>query len=142
MTAFDKLLSYLDLREHNEKEIKDKLLSKGYSEEEVFSAIAKAKERGVLSEERYAESFIHSRLRNNPEGRTIILMRLLQKGCDKTIAQDKLSLFWENEEYLEPLSELYKKLEKKYGEDKTKEKLYKKGFTRSEIIKALETVNE
>ena len=69
MDAYDRALRLLSQREHTEKEIRRKLSEKGCGREEIDSAVSRLIAEGSLSEERFAESFIRSRLRRNPEGR-------------------------------------------------------------------------
>ena len=63
MDAYDRALRLLSQREHTEKEIRRKLGEKGCGREEIDSAVSRLIAEGSLSEERFAESFIRSRLR-------------------------------------------------------------------------------
>ena len=53
-SAYDKAVSLLAIREHNKKELKEKLMKKGYGDEEIVSAICRLEKEGFISEERYA----------------------------------------------------------------------------------------
>ncbi len=142
MDAYDKAISILALREHSSKELKGKLLAKGYKEEEIDSAIKTLKEEGYLSDERYAECFVRSSLRKRAEGKSFVMMRLQEKGIAKTLASDSVNAAWGNEEYLPTLQKEWSKLYKKYGEEKAEAKLRAKGFTSSEIRKVREREDE
>ena len=78
MTAYDKALYYLSMREHCRKELETKLRTKGYNAGEIEAALDRLEEENFLSDARYAEVFIRSRLRKNPEGKEIMIMRLIE----------------------------------------------------------------
>ena len=87
MEAYDKAVSLLAMREHTEKEIREKLSARSFSPEDIDSAIGRLRREGLLSEERFAEVFIRSRLRKLPEGRALLSMRLRErKGKEKALA--------------------------------------------------------
>ena len=136
MDAYDKALKLLSMREHTEKEIREKLKDKGFPSNEIDEAISRLLSENSLSEERFAESYIRSRLRRNPEGRTILRMRLRDKGTPSDIADRMLSEAWENELYLKPLSVYLESLIRKKGEEGARALLIRKGFRESEIRKA------
>lgn len=135
--VYDKALSLLAIREHNEKELKLKLKNKGYGEEEINGALNKLKEEGSLSEERYILSFITSRMKKNPEGKNILILRLLEKGADKDTVKVIVNEYWEKEEYIDPLKKEYIKLKEKNGDLYARTTLLKKGFLDREIREAL-----
>ena len=140
--AYDKALSLLALREHTEKEIRTKLQAKGYQAADISSAIERLKGENALSEERFAESYIRSRMRRTPEGKEILIMRLISKGTPSSIAKSAVNEYFESGDYLEPLFILYNSLLKKKGEEKALAFLYRKGFSRSEISLAKERDDE
>ena len=142
MSAYDKAADLLTRREHTEKELKEKLSEKGFKEDEIRSAIDTLKSEGYLSDSRFAEVFIRSRLRKTAEGKPLILMRLTEKGVDRNTASEEVNSAWENEDYLPSLTREWCKLSRKYGEEKAEAKLRAKGFTSSEIRKAKERSDE
>lgn len=135
--VYDKALSLLAIREHNEKELKLKLKNKGYGEEEINGALNKLKDEGSLSEERYILSFVSSRMKKSPEGKNILILRLLEKGADKDTVKTIVNEYWEKEEYKDPLKKEYIKLNEKNGTLYAKDTLLKKGFLDREIREAL-----
>lgn len=138
MTAYDKAISLLSAREHTEKELREKLSQRSFTESEIDEAIERVKREGFLSEERFAEIFIRSRLRKLPEGKAILSLRLKERGCPSSISRKALDDAWEREEYIEPLTRYYEALSKKKGENGAVAALYRKGFTPSEIRRAKE----
>lgn len=138
MKAYDKALSLLATREHTAKEIERKLLDKGFSLPEIEEAISSLLSKGYLSEERFAESYIRSRLKKKAEGRQILKLRLREKGTPASVADYYLSLAWEEKLYLESLRKEFSSLLAKKGKDKAIAKLISKGFSISEIREVAE----
>ena len=137
MDAYDKALKLLSIREHTEKELRKKLLDKGCSKDDVDTVIEKLISEGSLSEQRFAETYIRSRLRKTPEGKEILRMRLREKGSPASVASAALDEAWENEDYLKPLSLYALSLIRKKGEEGARATLLRKGFRDSEIREAL-----
>ena len=67
MKAYDKALSLLAVREHTAKEIREKLLKRGYGDDEVDEAISHLLEEGAIDDARYVESYVRSRIRKGGE---------------------------------------------------------------------------
>ena len=139
MDAYEKAISLLSLREHTEKEIRLKLDAKGYQDPEIDSAVARIRQEGYLSEERFAESYIRSRMRRNPEGKAILSMRLREKGCPEPVIRDALSKAWEEGLYMDPLKKLYLSKEERSGREKALAYIMRKGFSSSDLRSALES---
>lgn len=137
-TAYDKALYLLSSREHTEKELKEKLSLKGYGQEDIEDAVVRLKRENYLSEERFAEVYIRSRLRKSPEGKSILSLRLQEKGTPRGVAQAALQEAWERGDYLESLKEAYSSYERKKGKEYAIQKLMQKGFSMREIQEARE----
>ncbi len=134
--AYDRALKLLSMREHTEKEIRNKLRDKGFSSADVDEAISELIAEGSLSERRFAESYIRSRLRKSPEGKSLLRMRLKDRGTPSAVADEVLSEAWDNEIYLKPLALYMESLVRKKGEEGARAALLRKGFRESEIRKA------
>ena len=130
MNCYDKSLSLLALREHSVEEMKQKLLSKGYNKSEIEEAIKKLKDENFLSDSRFCQVYIRSRLKKNPEGKSLLILRLKQKGISSDLARREVdSYFEDNSEEIEEIYSNYsKKIIEKKGEEKAKLKLYQKGI--------------
>lgn len=59
-TAYDKAIELLSLREHAEKELYQKLLSRKFPKQEVRTAIEQLKNKQLLSEQRFREQKVRS----------------------------------------------------------------------------------
>ena len=130
MNCYDKALSLLALREHSVEEMKQKLLSKGYNKSEIEEAIKKLKDENFLSDSRFCQVYIRSRLKKNPEGKSLLILRLKQKGISSDLARREVDSYFEDnsEEIAEIYSNYSKKIIEKKGEEKAKLKLYQKGI--------------
>lgn len=130
MKAFEAALNYLKRREHTEKELYAKLSAKGFSKDDIKEALERLKSLNYQSDKRFAESYIRSRLSRNPEGRSVLQMRLLSKGVSTSLAKEVLDEYFEchGEEIEEIYSEYSRKLEERKGEEKAKSTLIRKGI--------------
>ena len=138
-SAYDKAVSLLAMREHTKNELKDKLEKKGYREDDAIEAVSRLEREGYISEERFAEVFIRSRLKKSPEGKSVLLYRIIEKGCPKDIASSALENAWNNKLWLEPLRDELDTLERRKGEEYAVAKMKQKGFSYSEIREAKES---
>ena len=129
----EQALRYLSLREHNEKELRLKLKQKNYDENTIESTLTFLKEDGSLSEMRYALSFVRSSNKRHPEGKSMLLQRLLAKGADKETSVKALDELY-TEDYIRSLvSDAVSKLTRKGKTDNIKAELFRLGFRPSDI---------
>ncbi|RDL42641.1 RecX family transcriptional regulator [Marinomonas piezotolerans] len=94
--CYNSALWILGAREHSEKELRDKLARKGFSETEIHDAIVRLLEYNYLSDERFASSFARSRA-SKPLGKQRILNELRMKGINDDAAKkavDELDADW------------------------------------------------
>lgn len=107
--AYTTALHLLTRREHSCLELTTKLAKKGFSEESIEAALALLQDRGLQSEQRFAEQFVRSRLLKG-NGPMRIQQELHQRGIDKIMAVQSLDS--EDVDWLEVANTLYLK---KYG---------------------------
>ena len=86
-----KIMDYLSRREHSAKEIRRKLSRKIESPDILEVEIKKLQDEGLLSDERFAESYIHSRKRNG-FGPLRIKIELRERGVNDSIVHNLLHL--------------------------------------------------
>ncbi|MGG5462542.1 recombination regulator RecX [Clostridium sp. B9] len=72
-----------------EKELRDKLIDRGFEEDTINRAIDFLKEYNLLNDEKYAEMYIKDRLRT--QGRNKIKYALIRKGISEELLSEKLS---------------------------------------------------
>lgn len=131
--AYDKALKLLVLREHTRSELERKLKDKGYAGLAVQAALDRLEKEGSLDDRRFAEVFIRSRLKKNPEGRFLLAMRLEQKGCRKDAYQEILDEVFNSGEYVPYLKPAVEKSLRIRGKEKTLSAFIQKGFKASMI---------
>lgn len=140
-------LRYLSIREHNKAELKNKLLKKGYDNNIIEEVLTSLIEDGSLNEKRYVETFVKSSNKRHPEGKNILMARLIAKGADKTVCKEVLDLIYDDEYVFSLLENAYNNLSKK-SKTKTKKSiisnssnifnaLMKLGFSSNQVRKFL-----
>lgn len=100
--------------------------------EKLFNEIVnKLKEYKYIDDREFAKSFVSSRLRNKPRGKSVLVSELISKGVSKDIAQEVC-----NENITDELDLIRKTFEKKYRNqtfDISNQKmiayLFRKGFS-------------
>jgi len=82
-------MDLLARREHSMLELRRKLDSRGMPAELVQDALAQLAEEGLISEQRFAESFVSARVRRG-QGPVRIRGDLLQRGVEEALAEQAL----------------------------------------------------
>ncbi|MBR3396771.1 MAG: regulatory protein RecX [Lachnospiraceae bacterium] len=138
VSAREKALDILLYRMRSEKELYDKLIEKGYPEEECADAVEYAKHFGYVNDAEYARQYVYSR--GISKGRLLLKKELREKGIGDELIEAALEELPESHEVLLSL------LEKKYGEPHELDEkefrraysfLLRKGFNNSSVITAL-----
>lgn len=126
----DRALKLLAMREHSRRELELKLVSKGFSPDETGPCLDQLEQEGWLSDERFCESYIRSRLRRQPEGRAVLLMRLREKGVSPEAASAAVDSYFtqHEEEIMEIFRDYASSLEARKGREKAQSVLYRKGI--------------
>ena len=134
----------------SKKELKDKLLSKGYPEEVVEEVLEALEKQGVLSDAQYAQNLASRYVYGKPSGRKRIEFELKRHGVGSKIREDVLtSLSVEDEKGrardlgLSQWDKL-KKIEPIKRKKRVYDFLLRRGFEYSivqEIVSALEKMN-
>jgi len=103
-------MDLLARREHSVSELAQKLKTREFDGDAIEAVLQGLQQDGLLSDERFAESYVHHRV-NAGIGPLKIRFELRQKGVTETLA----------DEFLEPLSERWDQMmtqqrRRKYGE--------------------------
>jgi len=85
-TARQAAMNLLARREHSALELRDKLLLRGFEAEEIGPALQALSHEGLLSDERFAEAFVHSRTQRGI-GPVKIQLELRQRGVADSLIQ-------------------------------------------------------
>lgn len=133
-----KLLSFCD---RSEKELREKILKKGYSEEECEEAVAFCREYGYIDDVRFTAHFVHDSTELRKLGKSRIRMELRRKGIDEETISEALANL-ENERDI-----LQEEMQRRFGnadfsDPKVKNKAFgyfaRRGYKPSDILRAME----
>lgn len=83
----------------SEKQLKDKMLDKGYDHELIDRAIEKLKNHRYLDDKYYCEALVNTRLNSAKYGKRRIVQELYEKGIEKEIMDSKLNEISDEEEF-------------------------------------------
>ena len=143
--AKSRALWYLQGRDYSEKELLDKLVSGGFSEEASLAAIEKMRQIGYVNDENYARRLYSQLVEFGSASKREAFFKLRQKGIDSDLIKQIA------EEYALPEDEKIKAIiERKHKHQlESPEKLRKvfaalvrKGFEISDIKKAIREYNQ
>ncbi len=87
INARDYALRLIEFRDRTEKEIREKLTAKGYSEEQIEDTVEFLKNYGYLDDKRYTTHFISDAINLKKWGKIRIRTELLRKGIDREIVE-------------------------------------------------------
>lgn len=104
-------IDLLTRREHSEKELQQKLTTKGFSREDVADVVAELKREGLQSDQRFTDSFVFSRMQKG-YGPVRITQELQQRGVAEHIIDASVEAY--NEEWMSRLHEIRGK---KFGQE-------------------------
>lgn len=143
--AFSKLLFIIQYGMKTEKEIRDKLASKGFSEEASDFAIRKGHEYGYVNDINYVEAYIRSRAVPAKWGEQKIISNLHKRGIPVDLAKKKINEAYTEDTRLQNAMELTRKKLQSLGDIdlvKKRQKLYNflagRGFSYEVIKKTVE----
>ncbi len=132
------LYAMIDRSEKSKKGYLDALTGKGYPYSKCLQAVTEAEEKNLVSDERYAECFIHSH--EKTYGWYRIAAALKAKGVPEDIVSSFKEDFGDHtDECVKAAKKLSKNVEKTYeNKQKLYAKLIRKGFGSDEIARALD----
>ncbi|OGX54682.1 MAG: hypothetical protein A2267_09515 [Omnitrophica WOR_2 bacterium RIFOXYA12_FULL_38_10] len=133
----------LNLRERSEKEIRDKLKTKGVSDSTAEACIKYFKDLALINDRQFTKKWINYRL-NKPFGISRIIMELKQKGIKADIIEEELTESQKSFDELSTVIELAQRRLQKYkniDDQKAQQRLYgyltRRGFSGNSIRKTL-----
>ena len=125
--CIDQALRYLSIREHNKRELMLKLHEKGFDSDIIIRTLDLLESDGSLSEQRYIEAYVRSSNKRHPEGKSMVMARLLAKGVNRSVCSETLDIIY-NDDYVCALIA-------RASEKKDRNGLLKAGFTSADIAK-------
>jgi regulatory protein len=135
----------LEQRMQTGRELRTRLLRKGFDTESIDAALGKLTDYGYLNDERFAELWIENRLAHRPRGKRMLEHELRQKGSDRQIVDETVTGM-EIDDRTAALELAHKRLKSVQGLplDEQKKKmtgiLARRGFDYGVIRTTLETV--
>jgi regulatory protein len=140
-----KAMDYLARREHGRRELALKLQQKDFPTDIIHEQLDRLEAERLLSDERFATQFVISRQRKNPEGQSVLVMRLMQKGIDRMLAEKVVTeWFCDEAAVMDAIRRAIKRSVRKSGTDKIRlsSELRKKGFSTSEVQQFFEALDD
>jgi regulatory protein len=128
--AREKALDLLSRAPHTVFSLRMKLLKRGNDSRIVDEVLEFLSDQGYLDDRDYAENWLRSRGERRPEGRTVLIARLLRKGVAREVAEEIVNRYCTPEVERENAIRALEKL-KRAGETdplKLKSKLRARGF--------------
>lgn len=138
--AHERAIALLARREHSRKQLSDKLLSRGFSTGHISAVLDELEGDGSLSDLRFAEEWLESRLRNAPRGDTAIRAALRERGVGREEIEAALQRVSEREpELMETAASRALARLARTDRDPVslKRKLMRRGFSHAQIRAAL-----
>ena len=138
-------------RMYTVKEIRNKLVERGYIGEIIEDVITTLERHGYLNDRVFAEEWILSRMRSKPRGKIALRQELARKGIDKAIIENALSQAFNESDEKEKemaLDLARRKIESYRGDDpravrrKLRGFLLRRGFDFDTVRNVIEQVME
>lgn len=74
--------------QHSAQGLKLKLFRRGFSESVISRVLEGFKESGLVDDRAYCESWLYSRLKRHPEGKSALIAGLRKRGIERELAED------------------------------------------------------
>ncbi|MCK4560677.1 MAG: RecX family transcriptional regulator [Calditrichia bacterium] len=88
---------FLARRMHSEKELRDKLINKGYDQENIDNIILELKNKNYLNDNSFARQLISDEIYLKKCGPVLIKNKLLKKGVEITLVSSLIDEFYDEE---------------------------------------------
>ena len=140
-----KALELLGIREHSRQELKRKLIARFHNyEPEIERCLEELQSEDYLSDQRFTQLFIESRLNNKRVGPFKIVADLQQRGIDHDTAHSIMDELADEEFWLSKIKDNLEELckgNKKNNRQALGQKLFQRGFAYELINQALNDLN-
>ena len=88
--ATDAAVQFISYRPRSEREVRDRLRKRGYSDPAIEIAVEKCRGWGYLDDQSFAEFWVDNRVRHRPRGARMLSQELWQKGVDRKVIETVL----------------------------------------------------
>ena len=85
------MLRFLKARPRSEHEVRQRLTSHKFTEDEIGSAIRQAVGAGLIDDEAFARLWIEDRILHSPRSRRAVERELLEKGVDRALVAKSIA---------------------------------------------------
>ena len=140
-----KALELLGIREHSRQELKRKLIARFHNHKpEIERCLEELQSEDYLSDQRFTQLFIESRLNNKRVGPFKIVADLQQRGIDRDTAHSIMDELADEEFWLSKIKDNLEELckgNKKNNRQALGQKLFQRGFAYELINQALNDLN-
>lgn len=145
-SAREAALTLLDYRSRTQRELEQRLIQKGYSEETIARVIEQLENVDLVNDERFATDWVASRITHRPVGKSRMNWELRRKGVAPEIVEEALEQVDEDKEFEMALDLAERKLGGKAIEDpESKRKmagfLQRRGFHWEIVSRALDKLS-
>ncbi|MFW6313313.1 MAG: regulatory protein RecX [Spirochaetota bacterium] len=139
-------LALLARSEHSRFLLRRKLLQRDFEPATIAATLDELESSGALSDGRYAESWVRSRLRGHPEGRSRLVGGLRSRGIDVSLAEEAVAKVLEEESismvdsarsYVERITR-----RKKLAPARVADRLYRRGFSAPVVKQVLSELGD
>jgi regulatory protein len=89
--AYQRALEFLSYRPRSEKEIRQRLTEKGYTENSVEAVLERLRRAGLVSDEQFAHAWTENRVTFRPRSRRMVAAELRQKGIGQETIEQTLN---------------------------------------------------
>ena len=83
--ATDAAVQFISHRPRSEREVRQRLRKRGYSDSAIEIAVEKVVGWGYLDDQAFAEFWVENRIRHRPRGARLLSQELRQKGVDRRV---------------------------------------------------------
>ncbi len=144
----EKALDLLSRRPHSSRELKTKLIKKGFDPVQIDSVIRELKEKRYLNDFEFAKLLAEEKIGKKKKGLNLVKKALIEKGIDRNIIDEILNSYANNEILYEnalisagkKIASLdYKNLTENELKNKVRRFLNSRGYDRDTIEKVINT---
>ncbi|MBN2353331.1 MAG: regulatory protein RecX [Spirochaetales bacterium] len=114
-TARKRALKALERREYTASQLKRKLSEAMFPKEIIAAVLKDLRERGYLSDEKYARAWIESQLKRKRQGRRLLFNGLVQKGVSREEAERSIGEAYTEDQEEAACEALMRKLASRRG---------------------------
>lgn len=124
----EKVVAYIGFSKKTEYEVKNKLLKLNADAEQINSIIHELIQMGYIDDNDYIDLYIRQNIKLCKYSIYEIKQKLMQKGLNKDLIEDKLQLLYDNDYEEDVANKIIKSKSKSMDQIKLKQYLYKRGF--------------